>query len=71
MVSESLKLSFITGYYSNLAFCSVTSFFGFKGAFFFRFSQNDKTDLYQIFFSGFRKKTCSLHPALKSNAPGF
>jgi len=46
----------------------VTSFFEIKGAF-FRFSQNDKTNLRQIFFQGLGQNTCLLQPALKSNAP--
>jgi len=42
----------------------VTSFFGITGAFF----SNDKTNLRQIFFQSLGENTCSLQPALKSNA---
>jgi len=54
---------------SLLAFESVTSFFGIKVCVFCVFLENDKTDLRQIFFQGLRENTCSLQPALKSNAP--
>jgi len=35
------------------------------------FLENDKTDLCQIFFQGFRENAYSLQPALKSNAHGL
>jgi len=55
---------------SSLAFGSVMSFFGIKGAFFAFFS-NDKKDLRQIFFQDLRENACSLQPALKSSALGL
>jgi len=36
---------------------------------FLRFFENDKMDLRQFFFQGLGGNTCSLQPALKSNAP--
>jgi len=48
----------------------VTSFFGIKGAF-FAFSRKRQDESTPKFFSGFRKNTCSLQRALKSNAPGL
>jgi len=45
----------------------VTSFFGIKGAFF----SKTKTDLRQFFLQGLVENTCSLQPALKSNAAAF
>jgi len=50
----------------------MTSFFGIKGAF-LRFSRK-RQDGYRyvpIFFQSLVENTCSLRPALKSNAPGF
>jgi len=35
------------------------------------FLENDKTDLRQNFFQSLGENTCSLQPALKSNAPGL
>jgi len=49
----------------------VTSFFEIKVCVFCVFRENDKTDLRQKFFSGFRRKHLLLQPALKSTAPGF
>jgi len=48
----------------------VTSFFGITGVF-FGFLENDKTDLHQNFLRGLGENTCSLQPALKSNATGL
>jgi len=36
-----------------------------------RIFENDKTDLHQSFFRVYRKYTCLLQPALKSNKLGF
>jgi len=47
----------------------VTSFFKIKGAF-LRLSQKRKDESAPIFFQGLGENTCSLQPALKSNASG-
>jgi len=49
-VLQSFNNIFLTGNKSSLAFGSVTSFFGIKGAFFAFFLKNGKTDLCQIVF---------------------
>jgi len=75
MVSDRLKLSFnllqlfkwLLEQPSLLAFVSVTSFFGIKGAFFSKTTRRIR----QNFFQGLVENTCSLQPALKSNAPGL
>jgi len=46
----------------------VTSFFEIKGAF---FSKTTRRISAKKIFSGFTRNTCSLQPALKSNAPGL
>jgi len=48
----------------------VTTFFGIKGAF-LRFSRKQQDGSVPIFFQGLGENTCSLQPALKSNAPGL
>jgi len=52
MVSGSLKLTcnILTGYYSSLAFGSVMSLFGIKGAFFAFFSKTTRRVYTKIFF---------------------
>jgi len=55
--SESMKLTFnpynsLTGYYSSIAFDSVTSFFGIKVYVFCVLLENDNMDLRQILFQG-------------------
>jgi len=50
----------------------VTSFFGIKGAFVAFISKTTRRICVSFFFfSGFRRKTYSLQPALKSSAPGL
>jgi len=50
----------------------VTSIFGFKGAVrFLRFSRKRQDGSAPTFFQGLEKYTCSLQPALRSNAPGL
>jgi len=49
----------------------VTLFFGIKVWVFYVFLEINKTDLQQIFFQALGENTCSLQPALKSNAPGL
>jgi len=48
----------------------VTSFFGFKGTF-LRFSRKPQDGSAPNFFQGLGERTCSLQPALKSDAPGL
>jgi len=48
----------------------VTSFFGFKGAI-LRFSRKRQDKSAPNFFQDLGEITCSLQPALKSNAPGL
>jgi len=48
----------------------VTSFFGIKGAF-LRFSRKRQDGSVSNFFQGLGENTCSIEPALKSNAPGL
>jgi len=48
----------------------VTSFFGFKGAF-LRFSYKRQDGSAPNFFQGLGENTCTLEPAVKSNAPGL
>jgi len=57
----------LTGYQSNLAFGSVTSFFGIKGVFFSKTTRGSAPNISQ----GLGENTFSLQPALKSNAPGL
>jgi len=45
----------------------MTSFFGIKGA----FSRKRQDGFETKFFQGLGENTCSLQPALKSNAPGL
>jgi len=48
----------------------VTSFFGIKGTF-LCFSGKRLDESAPNFFQGLGENTCSLQPALKSNAPGL
>jgi len=62
-----LPVNSLTGYYSSLAFGSVTSFLELK----VRFSQKQQDESAPNFFQGLGENTCSLQPALKSNASGL
>jgi len=48
----------------------VTLFFGIKGTF-LRFTRKQQDGPTPFFFQDLRESTCSLQPALKSNAPGI